>query len=80
MLSKCANPACSAKFLRLHDGRLFVKQLEGDCDSAARPERQREYFWLCNSCCRTLTIVVEKGKPIQVIPLHEKVDAARAAS
>jgi hypothetical protein len=64
MLAKCANPACSARFRYLHEGRLFA--IESDTGSAriglmSDPEytggRHRlQYFWLCSSCCRTMTL------------------------
>jgi len=80
MLDKCANPACSATFLRLRDGRVFVREVEGDYQSSEwAPLPKRQYFWLCNSCCRTMTVIVEKGKKIQVVPLPESATAARAA-
>ena len=60
MLQKCANPACSAKFHNLRDGRLFVMEVR------LRSERQRlNYSWLCNSCSRTLTVVANKVQPRQ---------------
>ena len=77
MLAKCANPTCSAKFLRLHDGKLFVTEVEGDCQGSHRHERTVEYFWLCSSCCGTMTIAVEKGKRPQVVALPERAPAAR---
>ena len=80
MLEKCANPACRAIFRRLRDGRVFVTEVEADYRSGAGETRRRQYFWLCNSCCRTMTIVAEKGKRAQVVPLPMTEAAARAAS
>lgn len=80
MLGKCANPTCSAKFLRLHDGRLFVTEVEGNCQASDRHEHSVEYFWLCSSCCRTMTVALEKGKRPQVVPVLEAEAAARSAS
>lgn len=80
MLDKCANPACSATFRRLRDGRVFVTEVEVDYQSSAsRCARQRQYFWLCNSCCRTMTVIAEKGKSAQVVPLPPIAIAAGAA-
>ena len=81
MLDKCANPGCSATFRRLRDGRVFVTEVEAEYQSSAsgRP-RQRQYFWLCNSCCLAMTIIVEKGKTVQVVPLPATAIATRAAS
>jgi hypothetical protein len=77
VLDKCANPACSAKFLRLHDGRLFVTEVEGhDQSDTKRYEHQLQYSWLCSSCCRTGTVAIEKGKRPQVVPLPESAAAA----
>ena len=77
MLEKCANPACPAKFLRLHDGRLFVTEVEGADQSNGGHARQREYFWLCSSCGRTMTVAVERGRRPQVVPLPEFAAATR---
>jgi hypothetical protein len=67
MLGKCANPACSATFRRLTDGRIFVIEVEPE--RSAGNTHQRQCFWLCNSCCRTMTVVVNKGKNVQIVPL-----------
>lgn len=81
MLDKCANPACSATFRTLRDGRVFVTEVEADYQSSASGRiRQRQYFWLCNSCCRSMTVVAAKGKRVQVVPLPAMAVAARAAS
>ena len=77
MLEKCANSACSAKFLRLHDGRLFVAEAENDVSDTCGYEHQLQYFWLCSSCCRSMTVALEKGKRPQVVPLPESGTAAR---
>lgn len=70
MLQKCLNPRCSAKFRTLRDGRVFVKEVN---DSSRRDGNQRPhqpaYFWLCGSCCRTMTVIVEEGKGVRVMPL-----------
>ncbi|MBZ5720818.1 MAG: hypothetical protein LAO03_10600 [Acidobacteriia bacterium] len=62
MLTKCVNFACSARFLYLHEGKVF--RLE----TAPPPHRangggnhQTEYFWLCARCAQILKVVVENG-------------------
>jgi hypothetical protein len=81
MVEKCANPACTATFRRLRDGRVFVTEVEADYRSGASGlMRQRQCFWLCNSCCRIMTVIAEKGKRAQVVPLPATATAARAAS
>ena len=79
MLDKCANPTCSAKFLRLRDGKLFLAEVEAaDTGRVTRHWRQFEYFWLCSSCCRTMTVTIEKGKRAQVSSLRGPAAAAQA--
>ena len=65
MISKCANPACSALFRYLHEGRLFPIECPGgpemnasahDGEFVGAPHIVR-YFWLCSTCCRTMTLV-----------------------
>ena len=81
MLGKCANPTCSAKFLRLRDGRLFVTEVKGDGQGNTKGyEPQLQYYWLCSSCCRTMTVALGKGKKSQVVPLPKSAAAAQAAS
>jgi len=81
MLNKCANPACPAKFLRLRDDRVFVIEVEGGPHSSEwGPAPKCDHFWLCNSCCRTMTVTVEGGKRPQVVPLPEAASAAPGAS
>jgi len=63
MVSKCANPACSASFRYLHSGRLF--ELGTDVphpDALDSPLQTMEYFWLCEECARTLEVVICQGK------------------
>ena len=59
MLSKCANPACWARFHYLHQGRLF--RIETSFVSPEGPARRNEHFWLCESCAQTLTVALENG-------------------
>ena len=94
MLSKCANPACSATFLYLREGKLF--QLEtpqpasGNLTSAQKtPEsgrqsdsagqRRVEYFWLCNSCSSELTLHYRDGEGVMVVPIPRAAKVAAAA-
>ncbi len=68
VLSKCVNPECAAIFRYLHEGKVF--RLERDIgDDSDRPARNFEYFWLCSSCARFLTVVYEQNV-IQVRPSH----------
>lgn len=70
MLSKCANPACSAKFRYLHEGRLFHVEIglgASDPENIATFER----FWLCDKCSKSMTVVSRPGG-VSVIPLEHR--------
>ncbi len=70
MVQKCANPGCSSRFRSLRQGRVFVKEVESNPDgSNKRRLRHLEYFWLCDSCCRSMTVIAEKGNGVRVAPL-----------
>jgi hypothetical protein len=62
MLSKCANPACLARFHYLHEGRIF-KIETATVLSVGRnsPNHRIEHFWLCERCAQTLRVVLENG-------------------
>jgi hypothetical protein len=63
MLSRCANPECSEKFLFLHLGKLFclapTPEIEVS-ESALSPLRER--FWLCDHCAKIMTIIWDGTK------------------
>lgn len=78
MLSKCANPDCSAPFLYLHQGKLF--RFEVEARSGAKPALGREaaatkiplhteYFWLCDSCLSRMRLVQHKASEVKAVPL-----------
>jgi len=86
MLSKCANPGCSASFLYLHQGKLFRLETSGNGDDTrgevADPPgkhscRRLEYFWLCDECASLMTVSFKKGVGVMTRPLFV---ARKAAS
>jgi len=72
MLSKCANPECSTRFLYMRGGKLFRwDQLQGVKDSSSSPgpaikmdSRRVEFFWLCEKCAPRMTVVYRSGTGI----------------
>ena len=83
MVSKCANPECSERFLRLHQGKLFrwdgvtVPQgLARTPGAETKKTRKAEFFWLCGDCARTMTLVFKDGAGVTTKAL---VDADRTA-
>ena len=69
MISKCANPDCSAPFLYLHAGKLFRIEVESPAQfqsatGASKPVRRVEYFWLCDICAKALTLKYIPGSGV----------------
>jgi hypothetical protein len=84
MISKCANPACFAHFLYLHEGRVFrivrsssdVRELQLGVDPALKKHPQVEFYWLCKACSQTMTIRSCKETGIIIQPLRAALGAA----
>lgn len=85
MLSKCANPDCSASFLYLHQGKLFRFEVEtrnranpmrGPGVSAEKLPMRTEYFWLCDSCLSRLTLVRDQKSEVKAVPLRSMTAAS----
>jgi hypothetical protein len=70
MVSRCANPDCSANFRYLRDGRLFHLHLKRN--GRGQGELRLESFWLCGSCAPRLTVVAQADGTIALRDLaHE---------
>jgi hypothetical protein len=79
MVSKCANPGCSAPFLYLHRGKLFRFEVEsaglaGTAGFGADPEikhppRRIEFFWLCPDCAASMTLTRKENAGVTTVPL-----------
>jgi hypothetical protein len=84
MLSKCANPGCTAVFLYLHQGKLFRLDVSSDLPSSSTLPKETknglrtEFFWLCTQCAAELTIDYARSTGVSVVPLAKPL--ARAAS
>jgi hypothetical protein len=89
MLSKCANPKCSAPFHYLHDGRLFEVQVTpqniavattdtGENAPKKRPSKV-ERFWLCSKCSATMTLAVNRDNEVLLLPLKPNARMAAAS-
>lgn len=61
MLQQCANPTCTARFMYLHDGKLFVLEPSGT-PAAGESAAIRRYFWLCNACHHDFIVCYERRK------------------
>ena len=70
MMSKCANPACSSAFRYLRDGKLFQVPFGSIKSSDTTTPACDEFFWLCGSCSKDLTIVVDPIEGVRTVPRH----------
>jgi hypothetical protein len=61
VLSKCANPACSARLHYLRAGKIFKVETSTVSSEKGSTTRRIEHFWLCENCAQTLTVVMENG-------------------
>lgn len=78
MLAKCANPACSAGFRYLAQGRLF--RLDADSTLMASRARATEYFWLCEGCSAGMTLCLSQDGRVVVTGVRGGLrNASRAA-
>ena len=75
MVSKCANPECTAPFLYFHKGKLFRVETEGALDrrrnlghedEPRKPLRRLEFFWLCEDCSRKMTLTFDRQTGVSV--------------
>jgi hypothetical protein len=88
MLSKCANPECTALFQYLRDGKLFqIDTSAGNPQGAGpqlvnepKPPHRVEYFWLCGSCSSNMTLAFQRGKGVVMVPLSPATVRRAAAS
>jgi hypothetical protein len=82
MVSKCANPACSERFLYLHQGKLFNLTPTPEVEAAGGGfvPALYERFWLCDECCKRMTLVWG-GTEVKLVPFpHDAVTESAKAS
>lgn len=86
MVSKCANPACSARFRYLHEGKLFriehpiTKNSQRTFSATETAHRKRpvqvEFFWLCPDCSQNMTLTFDPVAGIVTRPMRRALRAA----
>jgi len=72
MITKCANERCGQPFLYFRGGKLFIvdgrsNTKTGDRSNPDRAPHKVEYFWLCEHCAPTMTLVAGQGSAPSVI-------------
>jgi hypothetical protein len=89
MVSKCANPECSAPFLYFHQGKLFRLETAGGQDrrrqlgaetGVSKPLRHLEFYWLCEACAETMTITFDKASGVSVQPRPVRPQSVRVSA
>ena len=87
MVSKCANPDCSAPFRYFHTGKLFRAETASGFDrrramgqdaQQRKPLRRLEFFWLCEDCAGKMTLTFDKESGVAVLPRDRARTAAAA--
>ena len=63
MVSKCANPNCSAAFHHRR-GRLFRFPKRPVQDSCPAPTDSVQHFWLCEVCSATYSLEYHEAKGV----------------
>jgi hypothetical protein len=85
MISKCANPACATRFLYLHEGKLyrFEREAQDNLDlmlgfdpTVRKHSTGVQFYWLCESCAASMTLVLCKGVGVTMRPRHPLLKAA----
>ena len=75
MLNRCLNPACSATFRYLYEGRIFSVERVIPGPDVSKIRRELEHYWLCGSCSKVMKVVVENGvastAPMRLEPMLE---------
>jgi hypothetical protein len=90
MVSKCANPECSAPYRYFHVGKLFRVEIAtgldrrrhtmGNDSDQHKPLRRLEFFWLCEECARKMTLIFDKDSGVTVRPKEDAKDYACSAA
>ena len=58
MVEKCINPYCNRPFRYMGHGKLFVTEYPLSVAGGPNHVRRREHFWLCEECCRSMSVAI----------------------
>jgi hypothetical protein len=85
MISKCANPACSARFLYMHQGKLYRFEREAEDNAelmlgfdpiVRKHSAGAQFYWLCENCAASMTLIRCKGVGVTMHPRRLLLKAA----
>ncbi len=75
MVSKCANPQCSAPFRYWGQGRLYRLDLsehpgrmQAHEESGVLNAHNVEHFWLCGACAQRMSLALDRSGHLVTIP------------
>jgi hypothetical protein len=78
-VNECANPSCSAKFLRLGEGHLSVFPVD-DPNAWGLPKHSRQKaVWLCNECASTMYVRLDRRRHLIHVAHKPQGHSKRAA-
>ena len=70
MITQCLNSACRVPFSHSQNGRFFTVDLVLTSHSGRQAGSQSEQYWLCETCSKSLKVVIEDNHittaPIEV--------------
>jgi hypothetical protein len=85
MLSKCANPICSASFKYFRQGKVFEVRSDSShfavsitAGAVRESSNSVQHYWLCAKCSAKMTIAVNRNREILVLPLTVQARGAAA--
>ena len=53
----------------LRDISVFVIEVKAEGQGSTNGPHP-QYFWLCNSCCRRMTVILDKAKRVHIVSLR----------
>jgi hypothetical protein len=68
MLSKCANPSCSAQFHYMYEGKLFLLSNDSRVRNVSEHKvAAMQFAWLCDECSRVMRVVLDRNGAVKII-------------
>jgi hypothetical protein len=77
-VSKCANPDCKSKFVRLGQGELFVFSVADPRAWGLPSHIKQKVFWLCDGCCTKYNVRIDRRHHLAQV-VHKPVTTRRVA-
>ena len=59
--TKCLNPSCGTSCRYLYEGRIFSADRVVTSADGQKTEKSIDHYWLCDTCAKSLTVVIKNG-------------------